>query len=443
MLTAAIALAVAAPAHAAGWSSPKTIAEPVDTGFQDEPTVVTGPRRQLAVAWSQTEGIGIAFARRGWSFGRPEVVPHSSGDYGPVLGIDAAGNTTIASTFDFGCSLDGIEEDVCGGIHAGARLSNGGFTPRRTLSSERYDNFYPRVSVSPRGRAAVWWDGFNFDGGEHDWAGASLARRPGRFGRTELRKRDIAAWTFDPRGRSAQVVFQNNHGLVAFTRTAGGKLRHRRTLLKVGGPRLYAFEISTDSQGLVSAAWERVRTGRFPQPDTASLAVGLRTFHGRLGAQTVARDRQSGVTPVALATGPTGFSVAAWGIRGTKRAAVHYDDDYAHEAEIRGAVRFPSRRFGRSRRLQPRYPERPVYGVEAAAGPRSAMVAWRATRPDGAQGIYASHVGPGGRFGRPRLLSAGSSAGMSDPAVVVDSHDNVTVVWIDGLRVRAARFSSG
>jgi hypothetical protein len=32
---------------------------------------------------------------------------------------------------------------------------------------------------------------------------------------------------------------------------------------------------------------------------------------------------------------------------------------------------------------------------------------------------------------------------MSDPAVVVDSHDNATVVWIDGLRIRAARFSSG
>jgi hypothetical protein len=438
----AIALALATRADAAGWTSTKTIAAPVD-GLQDEPAVVVGPRGQLAVTWSQTEGIGVAFARRGWSFGRPDVVPRSSGDYGPALGIDAAGNTTIASTHDFECSLDGISTDVCGRIHAWARLRDGAFTRRRTLSSKRFDNFYPRVSVSARGRAAVWWDGFNFDGGEHDGAGARVARRPGRFGRTEMRKRDIAAWTFDRRGRSAQVVFQNRHGLVAFTRRAGGKLRHRRTLLKVRGPKLYAFEISTDSQGLVSAAWETVREGRFPQPDTASLVVGLRTFHGRLGAQTLARDRQSGVTPVALATGPTGFSVAAWGIRGTKRSTFSFDDDYAHEAQIRGAVSFPNRTFGRSQRLLPRYPERPVYGVEAAAGPRSAVVAWRATRPDGAQGIYASRVGPRGRFGRRRLLSADSSAGMSDPAVVVDSHDNATVVWIDGLRIRAARFSSG
>jgi hypothetical protein len=443
IVAAAVGLALAPRADASGWSKAKTIAEPIDAGSLDPPTIVAGPRGQLAAAWTQIEGIGISFARRGWNFGPPAVVPRSRDEYYPALGIDAAGNTTVAWVYQFTCS-DGIYEDTCEGIRGTARMRNGTFTRRRTLSSERFDTFYPRVSVSPSGRAAVWWGGLDYGDGVAAGAGARIARRPGRFGRTEMRNRDIAALIFDRHGRSAQVVFQDKHALVAFTRSPVGKLRHRRVLLKVRGPQFYAFDVNTDSRGLVSAAWETVREGRFPRPDVPSLVVGLRTLHGRLGAQTLARDPgHSMVWPAAVGTGPAGVSAAIWGIRGTKPSAFpEYQSDNAYDAELRGAVSLPGRRFGRSQRLQPRYPERPVYGVDAAAGPRSAMVAWRATRADGAQGVYAARVGPNGRFGRARLLSADSTEAMSDPAAVVDRHDNATVVWIDGLRVRAVRFRS-
>jgi hypothetical protein len=444
--TAAAALAFAPHADARGWGKPKTIAEPIDAGSLDPPTVVAGPRGQVAAAWTQGEGIGVAFARNGRRFGPAAVVPHSKDEYYPVLGIDAAGNTTIAWVYEFECSYDGISTDVCEGIRGAARLRDGSFTARRTLTSERYDSDWPRVSVSPAGRAAVWWQGLDYESGSTDANdGARVARRPGRFGPVEMHGRDIATWTFDRRGASAQVVFRTLHSLVGFTRKPGGKLTRRRVLLKVATPNFYPGIVDADSRGIVSAAWENVREGRSSHPNVSSLVVALRTLHGRLGPHRIARDLgPTGLTPLDVASGPTGLTVAAWGTHGTRPQA--FDDstyDYFHEAELRAAVRLPGRRFARSQRLEPRYPERPVYGLDAAAGPRSAVVMWRATRANGAQGIYAAQAGPTGRFGRPRLLSADSTEALSDPAVVVDRHDNATVVWIDGLRVRAARFASG
>src|SRR3954447_10812732 len=97
LLAVALALALPAQAGAAGWDdTSQTIADQANSDSEDPPTVVTGPRGQVAAAWAQQEGIGIAFAGRGRGFGPPQIVPRSQGGYAPAVGIDAAGNTTIA-----------------------------------------------------------------------------------------------------------------------------------------------------------------------------------------------------------------------------------------------------------------------------------------------------------------------------------------------------------
>lgn len=413
----------AARADASGWSEPLTIASAVDTGYQDPPAIVAGPRGQLVAAWAQTEGIGIAFARRGSRFGAPTVVPGSKGGYAPALGIDAAGNTTIAWIADRYCELLEEQGSECGAIHAAARLRDGTFTRARTLSRDDTDTFWPRVSVAPQGRAAVWWGGLSNEG-----AGARVARRPGRFGPTELRDRDVQAWTFDGRARAAQVVIRNEHSLVALRREPGGRLTSQHVLVRDERPdSFYPYDVGTDRRGLASALWG----------DGADLTLGLRlTPNGRLAPQTLARDSER-IFAADIDSGRTGLTVAGWARRASR---VPFDYDYAYEAPVRARVSLPGRRLGPAQLLAPRYRERPVSAVTASAGPRTAVVAWRGTRPNGSRGIYAAHAGPHGHFGHPRLLSADSTAPVSGAVIAIDRHDRATVAWVDGLRVRVARF---
>jgi hypothetical protein len=430
----AVALASPAAAQAAGWSPPETIADAVDTAFLHRPTVVAGPRGQLAAAWTQGDGIGFAFSPRGRPFGAPEVVPGSNRQYAPELGVDAAGNTTIAWAYPFDCTIPGDPQTDCQGIRAAARLASGRYTRTLTLTPRRYDTFGPSVSVAPDGRAAVMWGAFN-------GAGARVAARPGTFGRIELRNRDILTWTFHERARTAEVVLQRKRQLLAFDRGPGGKLRNRRVIASVRGS-TSVFDTGTDRRGLYSAAWESVRRGTLGRDDVPSLLVALRRPSGVLGApQTLARDRgQEYVYPADIATGATGMTVAAWGIRGSRPSVFNYDN--AWEAEVHAAVSLPGARFGRSQRLEPRYPERPLHGLATAAGKRSALVAWRGTRANGSQGVWAAHAGARGRFGRPHLVSGDASTAMSDPAVAIDGQETAVVVWLEGLRVRVARLAS-
>jgi hypothetical protein len=423
----ALALGLLAPsAGAAGWSEPRTVADPVDPGFQEAPAIVAGPHGQLAVAWSEHGGIGLAYARRGGSFGPPELVPHSAGGFEPALGIDATGNITIAWNAYYDCELEADEGQQCGSIHAAARLRDGRFTPARRLTRDETDTFWARISVAPDGRAAVWWGGLGNDG-----AGARVAPWPGRFGATELRDRDVQAWTFDRRGRAAQVVIENRHGLVALRRGPGGRLTGRHVLLKDERPHtFYAWGVGADRRGLQGVLW----------PAAGDLSVALRTPSGRFATQTLVRG-VDGILTAALDTGPSGLTVVGWARRASDQSFDDYYYDYSeYEAAVRARVSLPGRRFGPPQLLAPRYRERPLEQVVASAGPRSALVAWRGVRPDGAQGIYAAHAGPHGHFARVHLLSADSTSPLSDPAVAVDQRDRATVAWFDGLSVRAARF---
>jgi hypothetical protein len=426
-----VALAwVGAPAAHAGWSAPETIAGPVATVFLDQPTVVAGPHGRFTAAWTQGDGIGMATSRASTRFGPPVLVPDSAGGYASAVGLDPRGNATIAWIRDFDCSDDEVEE-TCGEIRAVGRRRAGRFTRTRTLTSRPHDTFFPRISVAADGRAAVFWGGLGNDG-----AGARVAKRLGAFGPAEFRDRDIATWTW--RGGAAEVVLRKNGSLVAVRRRADRGLDHRRVIASDRGRGFYPYDVGVDRRGLRSVVWSGSSSRG------GSLLVAQRTRSGKLGpTQTLATDPGQSYLYGDIDSGGSGLSVAAWSIRGTRPQALPTYSDAPAEAEVRAAVSLPGHPFGRSQVLAPRETERPVYGiVAAAAGDRSAVVAWVGTDADGAQVMYASRAGGGGNFGTPRVLSGDATDTMSSPAIAIDRRGDAVVVWLEGLQVRAARFRS-
>ena len=429
---AAVCALAAAPAAHAGWSAPQTIAGPVATVFFDQPTVVAGRGGRFVVSWTQSDGIGLAAARATTRFGPAALVPGSAGGYESAAGIDPRGNTTLAWIRDFDCS-DFETEETCGEIRATARRSAGRFTRTRTLTRRPKDTFFPRISVAADGRAAVFWGGLGNDG-----AGARVAKRPGAFGPVEFRNRNIVSWTWS--GRGAEVVLRQKRGLVAYRRHPGGKVDGRRLIAPAREWSFYVFDVGVDRGGLRSILWGREWTS----DHGALLLAALRTRSGTLGpTQTLAEDRGQDFVYGDVDSGDSGLSVAAWSIRGTRPQPFPvYNESDGPDAEVRAAVSLPGHRFGRSQLLEPRRAERPLYGITAAAGERSAVVAWRGTSAEGAQTMYAARAGADGRFGPARVVSGDATDTMSNPGVAIDGHGDAVVVWLEGLQVRAARFRS-
>jgi hypothetical protein len=423
---------VLSPSARAGWSAPETVADGVDTGFVFRPTLVAGPHGRLAITWEGDEGIGLVVARRPGGFGAPLLLPRTRGHYAPSLGIDARGNTTIAWLSDYDCTMPGEPQETCGQVRSAVRLPGGRLAGHRTLTTRRYDSYGPSVAVAPGGRTVVWWGA-----GRRSGVGARVAARPGVFGPLALRGREIVTWKFAAGGRRAQVVLREKRKLVAVEWSPGAAPRKRRVLISVKRPRLSLIDAGSDGKGLRSAAWESEGGYRSP----SSLFVATRMASGRLGSlQKLAQEPDGGsVYPVDVDSGRSGITVAAWAVRGSEPPSFGYP--YPAEAELRAAVSLPGRRFGASQLLAARTPEQPLYGLATAAGPRSAVVTWRGTQPDGSEGIFAAVAGPHGHFGRTTLLSTGSEPAVSDPSVVVDSRGTPVVAWLEGLSVRVARLS--
>jgi hypothetical protein len=426
----AVALLIAAPAHAARWLPPETVAGPVDTQFMETPAVVTGPRGRLAAAWVQRDGIGLALARGARPFGAPSLMPGSRGDFFPSLGIDGAGNTTVAWVYSFS-GTDDLDEGR-EGVRAVARLRGGRFTKPREMVARRYDTFAPGVSIAPGGRSVVWWAGLPNEG-----AGARIAERPGRFGRRVLPGRDIWSWTFNP-GGGAEIAIRHKRSLVTVQRSPNGRIGSRRKLGEVRGGAL--TDVATDAHGVRAAIWHRVRRPPPRREEVPELVAAVRTSGARFAKpQRLARDPESRYLGYDLASGPTGLSIAAW----TRRGALSDDGDSVEwQGPLYAALSRPGRRFGAEQRIERRHAERPISALATAASRRSAVLVWCGIEPDGTPGIYAARAGAEGRFGRPVLVSRGGSGPVSAPAVALRPNGDGVVVWLEGLNVRAARLVS-
>jgi hypothetical protein len=426
----AVALAVAAPAHAARWLPTETVAGPVDTQLMETPVVVAGPRGRFGAAWVQREGIALALAQGSRPFGAASVVPGSRDGYWPLLGVDARGNSTVAWTYQFRVVDDVGDSDTFDGVRAVARLAGGRFTEPRALAQRTHDAYAPGVSVNPAGRSVVWWGGAGRGGG------ANVAARPGRFGQAEIRGRDTLSWTFLRRG-AAEIVYQSKRRLMAVQRSARGRLGRPHLLAPARAGEI--AQVGAGADGLRAAVWHRVskRSGRL---GAGEILAAVRAAGGRFTKpRRIARDPNSEYMAFDLATGPTGRSVIAWALAGRPHETAEYD----LRGPVYAAVSAPGRRFGPARLVEPSHVERPVSGVTAAAARRTAVVAWRGLRPDGSPGIYASRAGVHGQFGRTVLVSRrGGGGGVSAPAVALRPGGDGLVVWLEGLNVRAARLVS-
>jgi hypothetical protein len=423
------AFLLAAPPADARWSSPETVAGPVDSGWLESPAVALGPGGRGVVTWTQREGIGVATSAS-WRqpFGRVALVPGSAGQYASTVGVDAAGNATIAWVYVVYQDPENFAPQE--GVRVAVRRRRGGFTRPWTVSSPRYDTYFPRLAVAPSGNTALWWA--SLGGG----SGARVSTGGARFGAVELPERAIATWTFQ-RGARATVSYTQRKGLFGVIRTHDGKLSRPRLLARRPPGESFLVDAAADGYGPRAALWHQRRA------DSNALVLEVRTNGRELGQprRLIRGDGGDWFFPSDLAAGSAGRAAVAWLGRRLRSREIDYYDDRAYPGALRAAVARPHRPFGRPQLLAPRSPERPRFGVAVAAGGPTAVVVWRGVRPNSAQGIYAARAGARGRFGRPVLISRADDGPLSNPEVAVDDQGRALVAWLDGLDVRVARRS--
>src|SRR3954454_23468527 len=245
----------------------------------DDVALAGNARGDAALAFELHDGIGLAIAHRGHSFGKSHKVPFSGGGTAPQLAIDEQGNVLVLWTYfdefeeeDF----ESREEPCCDGTLATIRYARGKHYRRVQALTPPGHEVTAEAYAIRRGRAGIVWS-------EGSRIRARFAARGHGFGGTaELIASGTGLAVSLAHGNRVTYASYGAHATrIREFRVRRGTAHQRRTLAR-GLPDVALVRVATNTRGEQAAAWQRS-----DHQSTSPVHLAVRSAAGRFHSRVV------------------------------------------------------------------------------------------------------------------------------------------------------------